>query len=178
MANVLPLEAQKKIARVHRARFVLALSFGIGVLALMLALALVPSYLALSLAAPPDRESSKNRVAAADARTMAEAQALVSQLHAALSATSSPSNIVAAAVSVRPEGVRIVHVTYTSPQGEKPAALQIVGNASREKIAAYRDALVANKKFVNVAVPVAALVGNSSGDFSITLAVRDIQRAF
>lgn len=178
MANVLPLESQKKVARLHRARLILALSIAIGVLALVLACALVPSYLAISLATTPERESSANRVAAGDARKMADAEALVSRVHTALSATSSPSSVVLAATAARPAGVRIEHITYTAPHGEKPAALQIVGNASRVEIAAYRDVLVGNPRFMNVAVPVAALIGNSSGDFSITLTVRDMQSAF
>lgn len=178
MANVLPLDSQKKVARIQRARLVLALSLAILTLAIILALALVPSYLALSLATTPDRESATNRVVAEDARTMAHAQTMVSQLHSALSATSSPHSVVALLTAARPLGVRIERVTYTARAGDKLAAFQIVGNASRERIAAYRDALVANPQFVNVAVPVAALIGNSSGDFSITLSVRDMQSAF
>ena len=178
MANVLPLESQKKVARVQRARLILALSLAIFVLTIILALALVPSYLALSLATTAARESSANRVVAEDARTMAHAQALVSRLHTALSATSSPRSVVAAALAARPDGVRIERITYTAPQADKRAGLQIVGNASRERIAAYRDALVANPQFANVAVPVAALIGNSSGDFSITLMARDMQSTF
>lgn len=178
MANVLPLGSQKQVARAYGARLMLALALAITTLALVLALSLVPSYLALSLATTPERESSANRVAAADARMMADAQAVIAQLHTALSSTSSPSRVVALATTARPEGVRVDRMTYTAPHGDKPAAIQIVGNASREKIAAYRDALVANPSFANVAVPVAALIGNPSGDFSITLTVRDMRSAF
>lgn len=175
MANVLPIAYQKKVAHVQIARLVLVLSGAIFAITVILALALMPSYLALTLATTAEPDSSANRVVAEDARTMAHTQALVSQLHAALSVTSSPRGVVALAIEARPLGVRVDRVMYSAPEGDKLATLQIVGNASREHIAAYRDALVANPQFSNVVVPVAALIGNASGNFSITLTVRDIQ---
>lgn len=178
MANVLPLDAQKRVARAYRARFVMALSAAIAALAVLLALSLVPSYLALSLAAPPVPAIAPGAMPDNDPRVIARAQALVAQFTPILSSTTSPSAIIATATAARPSGVLVHHVVYSAPISGKNAELLIVGTAQRERVAAYRDALSANPLFTNVTVPVSSLVGTGSGDFSITVGVTGIADTF
>ncbi len=177
MANVLPLNAQKRVARAYRARFVIAASAAITALALLLALALLPSYLALSLAAAPVPVVSGERPVN-DPRVVSRAQTLVAQFTPILSSTTSPSALIAAATLLRPSGVLVHHVVYTAPTSGNSAELLLVGTAPRDKVAAYRDALSTDPRFANVSVPVSALVGTISGDFSITLSVRGIAGTF
>lgn len=177
MANVLPLDAQKKIASEYRARFVIAAAVAIAALGLLLALALVPSYLAISLAAPPIREAVSSE-RASNPQVVARTQMLITQLTPALLATTSPRALIDAAIADRPGGVTLDHFVYTAPRTGKSAEMLIAGAASREKIAAYRDALEADPLFTTVSVPVSALVGGGNGDFSITLAMPSITTAF
>ncbi len=177
MANILPLEAQKRVARMYRTRFVIAASIAIAGLSLLLALALIPSYLALSLAAPPIREAASGD-RAMNPQIIARTQALVAKFGPALAATTSPTSLITEAINERPSGIALNHISYTAPQAGTEAQLQLVGTASRDKIAAYRDALESRPAFSNVSVPVSALVGSGSGDFSATLEIPGISKDF
>lgn len=168
MANVLPITAQKKLWRMYRAHFIVALSGSLIVLALLTALLLVPSYLALRLAAPPVVASDKVQAPAdrgADTIELARAQALLRALDPLLMATSSVVADISQALSERPAGVSIDHITYTADNRQ----LTLSGTAAREKLNAYRDMLAGHERFSSVSVPVSALVGTGGGHFAITI---------
>ncbi len=177
MANVLPLDAQKKIASEYRARFVIATAIAIAATALLLALALVPSYLAISLAAPPIRDAVSAEHAQ-NPQVVARTQMLITQFMPTLAATTSPRALISAAIADRPSGVTLDHFVYSAPRTGKSAEMLITGVAARDKIAAYRDALEADPLFATVSVPVSALVGGGSGDFSATLTIPSITATF
>ncbi len=177
MANVLPPDALKKISGIYRARFVFVSAVAVGALTALFVLALVPSFIVLSTAVPP-AHSVAAEGAAPDSRAAARAQALVGQFTPALSSTTSPAAIFAAAIGARPSGVTINHLAFTVAQAGRGAELLLAGKAPREKIGEYRDALSAHPLFASVTVPVSSLVGTESGDFSMTIRVRVASSTF
>lgn len=168
MSNVLPPQQQKQAWRWHRTRFVLAGAlFALGAAALS-ALALLPSYLALSVAenanAPTVRTSKPNPE---DSAAILKAQTELNALAPFLATTTSPTDAAATALGVRPSAVTIDHLAYTAGS---PSTLMLSGSAtSRETINTYRQALQSSGRFAHVSVPVGDLVGAASGRFSITL---------
>ena len=74
---------------------------------------------------------------------------------------------IAKANSLRPSGVTIERITY---QRGETGEITIAGIAqSREHVNAYREALEGEPLFERVSVPVAALVGASEGNFTVSL---------
>jgi hypothetical protein len=167
MSNLLPLPRAKHVWAVHRAHFVFVTALVFFALAILGALALLPSYLAVAFAAPGDPSASAQGEAF-DASTLTRSQAIVRTLTSSF-ATTSPSEAIAAALAARTAGTSITHITYTQNTRE----IAIDGTGTRASISAYRDALSRNPRFGAVSIPVAALVGNEGGNFSITL--RDAQ---
>ena len=153
----------------YRARFVIVFSMFLFTLALLAALLIVPSYLALRLVAPPQTEISitKRTGASNDATSIARAQAMVRALAPVLTSTSSPSSVIVAALANRPPGALVQNISYSVGTAE----LRLTGTAGRGAINVYRDALSADARFSSVSVPVSALVGTGDGRFSITLSV-------
>ena len=169
MANVLPPPAQKKLWRMYRARFIVVFSALLSTLALLAMLLILPSYLALRIAAPPQQNAptTGQRGATGDAMAIARAQAIVLAITPVLAATSSPSSAIASALSDRPAGVVIEHITYSADTGQ----LTLTGTALRSAVNGYHDALTGNPRFSSVSVPVSALVGSDGGRFSVTLTI-------
>lgn len=151
----------------YRARFVIVLAAFLLALACFALLALIPSYLALRLATPPVADTSITHKGGApgDAIAIARAQALVRILSPVLSATTSPTALITEALSQRPKGISVDHVTYDVSAGH----LVLVGTGMRDAINSYRDTLSKDLRFPSVSVPVSALVGSDSGHFSMTL---------
>lgn len=151
----------------HRARFLIVLSLVSLALSALAALSLVPSYLALEIAAPPvgDTAISHTGTPKNDPTEMARAQAIIVALRPYLNSTTSPSAIVASALGLRTQGVTIDHITYVSG---KSGQMTLDGTATREAISAYRDALGKNPYFSAVSVPVGSLVG-AGGRFTLSL---------
>lgn len=166
MANVLPIAAQKRVWRMYRARFIIVGSFVLLGLSAIGGVALLPSYLALEIAAPAPVATSAPRNDTVDPVAIARTQALLLQIGPVVSATSSPSTTITAALAARPAGLVVDSIGYTS---EVPAKIVLGGTANRDQINAYRNALLATGRFSGVSVPVGALVGAEGGRFSITL---------
>ncbi|MFA7309436.1 MAG: hypothetical protein WC050_00875 [Candidatus Paceibacterota bacterium] len=167
MTNLLPLDAGKKVWGMYRSRFIIALSLLLIALAVFAAIALVPSYLAIELAAPPvaDLSLASDRKAPEDPVSISRSQALIRALQPIVAKTTSPTVVIASALSYRPQGMQIAHIVYV---GGTPAQLSLSGNASRELISAYGDALKKDPRFQNVSVPVGSLV-SADGNFTITI---------
>lgn len=167
MANVLPPEVQKKVWGMYRARFVLILSIVLIVLSGLTALALFPSYIALYVAAPSLINAADSSVDVGDAAISLErSQTLIRELLPVLTATSSAMATVENALSVKPTGVRITRLTYSSGTEGK---IILIGSGTRDGVSAYKDALVGLGIFSGIAVPVSALVGSNGGTFSVVL---------
>ncbi len=167
MANVLPLQTQKKLWRIYRARFIIAFSVFMLGFALLGVILFIPSYFVLRIAAVPadGAVSTHSESASEDIMAVARAQALVRTLQTLVSTTSSPSHSIASVLSNRPKGVLIERITYLADEGQ----FLLSGSASREALNAYHNVLLRNPAFTSVSIPVAALVGNEGGNFSITL---------
>lgn len=150
----------------YRARFLIATSLVFLALSGLAALALVPSFLALELAAPPvaDAGAHSGTNTPSDIATISRTQALAAALGTVFSATSSPSRVIIAALSARPPSVTVQHITYVA----SPAQITFNGSASRDSISAYRDALTKNSIFTSVSIPVDSLIGTSN-NFTMTL---------
>lgn len=153
----------------YRARFIIVFSILLAILALLAGLLIVPSYLALRIAAPPQQSTpvAGTGGTTGDAVAIARTQAIVNALTPLLAATTSPSSAIAAALSGRPKGVVIGHITYSADTG----LLTLSGVAPRDAVNEYRDVLTADMRFSSVSVPVSALVGAEDGRFSVTLTV-------
>ena len=168
MSNVLPHEAQKVVWGMYRARFVVAGSL-VGLAAAALSgLALLPTYLALQVGQRDSSPeiSSRGSVDQADREGIIHTQSLLAALSPLLAATTTPTETIALALSLRPANVTVDHVSYTSGS---PSTIMIVGSAAREAINAYRQALQSDPHWKSVSVPVGDLAGAVGGQFSVTL---------
>lgn len=152
----------------YRARFVVAGSCVAIVSAFLAGLALLPVYLALhsgeaASASLPGKISETQSERMEVART----QTLISTLSPYVFATTTLSDAIGAALALRPKGVIVDHVMYSS--GTTGGLLLDGSAATREGINAYRQALQADPRFETVSVPVGDLAGAKGGQFSVTL---------
>ncbi len=169
MANIIPEEMRKSMQSRLRARFVLAASIVALICAGFSFLALLPSYFVLTTDTSGAGSGAAISAAqnAQDRSAISNAAALLSEVTPLSSASSTASDAIAAALSLRPSGVRVDQITYTAGS---PSSLMLVGSADTTGgISAYRAALAADPAFASVSVPVGALVGTEGGRFSVTL---------
>jgi hypothetical protein len=141
------------------------------VLAILGYLALIPSQLALQFAAPP--ESLQTPAALTPAETTASigrTQSILLAVSPLLTATTTPSALISAALAAKPAGIAIDHISY----GGSDRNIMLSGTGSRDAINAYRDLVAKDAHFSSVSVPVSALVGES-GHFSMTIAIAQPQ---
>jgi len=168
MANVLPLAGKKAVEKRMRARFLLIGSLAIAVAAIVAILSVVPAFMSVRIA-HASLESSLQESAGSqseDQAAAARAQALIGAFKSIASATSSPSDALAAALAQKPAGISITAITYTSGKNE----IVLSGLAARrEAVNQFRDMLEKTGRFSGVAVPVGALVGTQEGRFTVTL---------
>lgn len=163
MANVLPLERQRKVWAMYRARFLIVCSLLLLVLALVAGLVTVPSYLALRIDAPERTVANASKPDSSDAIAIARTQSLVSTLLPLLSATSSASFAITRALEEKPVGVKVERISYA--RGE----ISLSGTASRDALNTYRNSLVQSGAFTGVSLPVGALVISEGSRFTIKL---------
>ena len=84
-----------------------------------------------------------------------------------ISATSSPTKILNIALALKPDGVSISNVSFSSIDRGR---ITITGEAvGREEINQYREALATDGSFSSVSIPFDALAGVGGGKFTITL---------
>ncbi|MEK7133806.1 MAG: hypothetical protein AAB804_01920 [Patescibacteria group bacterium] len=170
MSNVLPRDMQKTVWRMYRARFIVAGSLIALGTALIAGLALLPIYVALHAGEVSTSASSrevKNSEVQAVRTEILRAQSLLSTLAPFAPATTTPSEAIGAALSLRPKGILVDRISYTPDiRGE----IVIVGLApTRDAINVYRQTLQADRHFKTVSVPIGDLAGTQDGRFSVTL---------
>jgi hypothetical protein len=165
MANVLPIEAQKKLWGIQRARFIAVGSLVALVLAGVAGLSLLPSFVALELYTYSPDQSAANSTAAEGLKNLMRAQAQIDVIRPIVGATSSPMGAIEHALSIRPKGVTVDSFRYN---GGSPKQIILRGKASRDGLTAYRNALEESGRYAGVAVPVGALF-TESGRFTLTL---------
>jgi hypothetical protein len=167
MSNVLPESTKNAVWGMYRTRFIIAAALILMFAAVFSALALSPSYVVLSLQNENTPPQQSGTAASQDDRTaIAHTQALITALSPLL-ATTSATALIARALSVRPAGVSIDHITATAGA---PGTIIFSGTAAQiDAISTYQSALIAGKQFLGVSVPVGDLAGTADGTFSITL---------
>lgn len=162
MSNLLPVESQKKMWAMYRARFVTVTALVMLALAIVGLIALIPGYLAIVLS-PTQEEIAQIQREGSDPVAIIRAQALVSNIAPILASTSSPTDVLLSVLEKKPSGLAVDRIAYAGGQ------ITLAGIGSRETVTAYRALLALDPRFTSVAVPVAALVGSEGNRFSMTI---------
>ncbi|MDO8481857.1 MAG: hypothetical protein Q7S75_02125 [bacterium] len=175
MANVLPNETTKFVWEGYRGRLILVGSLVFLGMAILAGIALLPAYVVLQvekssqakLAAIVSTQPEPNPQIQTERDDIIRTQTLIAKITPIVSATSSPTESIKYALALRPKGVTVTNINFTSgPQW----SVTITGDsAGREHINQYREALSNDGHFQSVSVPVGALVGSNDGRFTITL---------
>ncbi len=167
MANILPTELRKRNARLERARLTIAGSMVAIVAAALSMLAFVPASIAIREGMDTIQNSavaSSTNPTTAQTASLTSAQNVLTQITPLLTATTSPTDAITAALSLRPAGISVTGITYA------PGSLMLVGTAQAESdIDSYRTALAHDPHFTTVSVPVSVLFGENGGSFSVKL---------
>jgi hypothetical protein len=166
MANLLPPAFARTVLRDTSVRFAAVAAAAIAGLGMFFIVALTPTYVLVAGDTPATSTSATTK--AEDEAVLARAQALVEQLapHAA-AGTTLPA--ILTALSLRPAGVHIISISYAAGKNGTDTAT-LAGSADRrEDLEAYRSALQTSGAFASVSIPVAALVGTTQGEFTVTL---------
>jgi hypothetical protein len=166
MTNVLPLDAQKDLWRIHRSRFIAAGALVCLSLAIAAAAGLVPSFAALESQAPSPATVASAKTAAEDLKLLKKAQLEMSAAAPFLEKNSHPVEVLQKVIALRPKGVSIDGLKFSAGM---PGQIVVEGAASREQLSAFKTALLSDTTFATVSVPVGALVGNDGSRYSITL---------
>lgn len=166
MANLLPPVSARTALRDTSVRFAAVAAAVIAGLGVFSIIALVPTYVLVAGDAPATSTSATTK--AQDEAVLARAQSLV-ELLSPHAAAKGALPAVLTALSLRPAGVRITSISYAAGVNGTDTAT-LAGTADRrEDIETYRNALQSSGVFANVSVPVAALVGTTRGEFTVTL---------
>lgn len=169
MANLLPQQYQKRERRRLRARYLAATSLvSLGV-AFIAFLALLPGFFEIVLdSAGRTQVPSLQKVSAEDTAKVIEMQLLVARLAPLYGATSTPTDLIAAALADKPAGISVEHIGYSAPQVERQILIE--GSAKSPRlIDSYRASLANDPHFIGASVPLGALIGDGTGSFSITV---------
>ena len=175
MANVLPKETLHSAWREFKGRLILVSASVLIVAATIAGLSLLPAYFILQIekgylnrggvpvSAPPglDVQSQTER------DDIIRSQNFLAHIAPFISATSSPTKILNIALALKPDGVSISNVSFSSIDRGR---ITITGEAvGREEINQYREALATDGSFSSVSIPFDALAGVGGGKFTITL---------
>lgn len=165
MSNVLPQEEKKALLVRFRARFIGVFAIVLFLSAAIASTSLIPAFISVRIARAALEAPQESQTASRDDQVkLLRAQTIVSVLTPIVAATSTPSEILAVAIGLKPGAVRVSGVTYTK------GSLVLTGiSSSRDAVNTYRQALEASHRFSAVLVPVAALVGAQEGRFTATL---------
>ena len=172
MSNVLPQEARAQILRITRLRVLLLGALVLSITAVIAILAVLPAFLsiALPLLNTPDTNPAQEEQAKlqeVDRESASRTRTLLASLAPFAGERASVSVVIARVYELRPPDVTIEKIAYE--MGTK-GSITITGSSdSRESVNDFRTALVDEGAFEGVSVPVAALVGALSGNFTITL---------
>lgn len=168
MSNVLPVPEQKRVWATYRQRFISLISIALSILAVIAVVTLSPSYLLLALNHPESSDVKVQGDTATESADAAKTQTLITTLLPIALATSSPVELIAAALDGRPDGVVVNRISYSGDSKQK--TIVIYGSAlSRENINSLRKELEAKGLYKSVSVPVGDLIGASGNQFTITL---------
>src|SRR4051812_33230378 len=112
MSNLLPESARLELRKEYRARYLLAGSYlGLGTAVFMM-LSLLPSYMVLHTTKSSEKQVETSQEIKTDMADIARVQSLVAQLSPVITGTSTVSQAISEALSVRPSGAHIDEVTF------------------------------------------------------------------
>ncbi len=153
----------------YRARYIVAGSLVAIVAAFLVGIALLPAYLvAREVETSMGASQSTQSVGGKDDRAEAgRAQLIIGALAPVFAATTSPSEVIGAALSLRPPGVFVDRILYSS--GSTKEVVLGGHSVTREAISAYQVALKSDSHFKTAAIPISDLAGTKEGRFSVTL---------
>jgi hypothetical protein len=166
MANLLPEKKMRAMQATFRDRFVMVGALSLILSALFASLLLLPSYLVLAASEPADDsllvQAREDKQGIEDLK---QAQSLLRDVAAIISATSSPSTAIAQVTALRPRGILLTRISYQVPAsaGQLPAMSVSGIGSNRDAIYGYRDALTRSERFPSVSIPVSAIVGATEG---------------
>lgn len=166
MANVLPKEALESVWAMYRSRLVLVTGLALLCLAAAAALTLVPSYVALHVAAPPVQDTAVSTGQQEDVVALERSQLLIKELKGSLVVATSSMSVAEDVLVMRPKGIVVTRLMYQ--KGEN-GQITLSGSGKRDTINGYKDALIKSGKFTSVSVPVGALVSSEGGNFTIVV---------
>lgn len=173
MTNLLPEKARSHLMRSYAYRFLSLASFALAALGMLFALSLVPAYMALHAERTALSEEVLVPVAMTDEERVdrtegARMKATLGGLQIVTSATSSIASAAQTALSLKPAGIFIDRIAFSTHTG-----LVLAGRSSgREAIQDFRSVLASDSRFAAVSVPVASLLGSEEGRFTMTLTLR------
>lgn len=171
MSNLLPIPAQREVTRLHRARLAFVTSVLLASTAVVAGIILLPSHLIIEKRQASLEASMALLKAPAANRTdrdlLDRVQVRANVLEPLLASTSTPSETITAALSLRPAGVLIDHISYITG---KNTSVLLSGEAKAiDQVSVYQRALAGSGQFVGVSVPVGALAGVDDGRFRVTI---------
>ena len=169
MINLLPADFQDDTRLFYSLRR-RTLTASVAIIVAMLSLlALLPSFLILRVKPTNSQTDITMQDAQTDTAVINHSQELLATLYPLVSASSSVSETLNAALILRQghEAIAIDHISYQSG-ARHTIILSGIGTESRH-LDAYRRALSLDPHFTEVSVPIEALVGARNGTFSITL---------
>lgn len=170
MTNVLPPQSQKILWQSYIARITIVASIAAIILAGIVALAIAPAKLTLIIADNAmsyGPQPTTDQIATPEDRAaITNTQALLTQAAPYMATSTSVVNAISAALALRPKGVVVDHIAYTTG---KANTIVLSGTATRDQINAYKAAVSADTHFSSVYVPVETLVGSQDRTFTMTL---------
>lgn len=167
MTNVLPPEYKKAVWRRERARFIFAFSVVALFCTLIACISLAPTFAVIILSGIDVSARESAASTSASGARIEETKTLIADLRPAFLSTTTPSEIVSRVLALKPAGLAIHGIEYAAG---KEGQVTLVGAAENPQIIeAYRSLLAREARFKSVSVPVDALVGANTGQFTITV---------
>lgn len=169
MANLLTKASEKRLRRAQRARLLLLLAYSVFGVSLGIVCALVPASIALYYGT----RSASDTVGAApptaqDRAAYQEVREIVFALKPLAAATTTPTEAILSALTLKPSSISIDHISYQAGGAVGTIALSGV-SLEPSALNAYRAAISADPHVVNASVPVGALIGADNGRFTMTI---------
>lgn len=177
MVNLLPKKTTSALARTYFVRLATLLFFGGGVLFILGALILVPSFfLAQNEAASSERYVSalEETVGLKERSASGESVARLAEQVAAMRAYAQApitTPLIDALVAATPGSVRVTAISFS--RGDAATAVSVAGIAgTRESLLSFADALRTHRAFEGVSLPVSSLVSERDIPFSLSVTFR------
>lgn len=169
MTNLLPTDKQNDVRLFYSLR-IRILTASVAIIVAMLSLiALLPIFLILRVNPSNKQVDVTAQNAKNDTAVISHSQELLATLSPLVSASSSVSETLNVALALRQkhEAISIDRISYQS--GVRDTIVLSGATTESRHLDEYRRVLLLDPHFIEVSVPVGALVGARNGNFSMTL---------